>query len=206
LNYYSKISRKLGLICLHLNSWVSCNYLLTDHTITSPSNRVIFLNPTFGLLTRNSSPFMETEGPLTYAKQLANSLDSVLDTTGTEHHTLFFYDPISHHFPPTPTITKRSLPFRSSNSNTYYIPRQSQPLSFITIRGPQIFQYRRSHRQILGVRRVTWSTFLTEDQQIWSDLWTSLPSDTFCSVHVNWYFCREGKVLQLLCGKYQAQH
>jgi hypothetical protein len=42
----------------------------------------------------------------------------------------------------------------------------------VCLRGPQIFQISRSYRQILGSGKVTWSKFLTEDPQIWSDLKT----------------------------------
>jgi preprotein translocase subunit Sec61beta len=34
---------------------------------------------------------------------------------------------------------------------------------------------------------VTWIKFHTEDSYLWSDLWTSLSSGSFCSVRVNWY-------------------
>jgi hypothetical protein len=52
------------------------------------------------------------------------------------------------------------------------------------IRCPQIFQKSRSHLQILGARRVTWSKMDTEDPQFWSDLPLSA---AFCSMHGNWY-------------------
>ena len=50
-------------------------------------------------------------------------------------------------------------------------------------RSQRILHKSRSHLQILGTR----SKFHTEDSQFRNDLWTSLFSGTFCSVHVNWY-------------------
>jgi len=58
---------------------------------------------------------METEDPLTCAKQPASGPYSVVEVTGTEHHTLFFHGPFSYHFPPTSKMVKWYLPFRSSN-------------------------------------------------------------------------------------------
>jgi len=54
-------------------------------------------------------------------------------------------------------------------------------------RASQIFRKCRSHLQMAGAWRMTWSNFRAENPQFLSDLWTSLLSEAFCSMHVNWY-------------------
>jgi hypothetical protein len=73
------------------------------------------------------------------------------------------------------------------------------------VTGLPICQSPWNHTQILGSRRVTWSTFHTEDPQFCSDLWTSLLPVVFCSVRVGWHTVLyiRGK-LQLLCWKHEA--
>jgi hypothetical protein len=53
--------------------------------------------------------------------------------------------------------------------------------------GLQIFQKSGTHIQILGARKVTWNVSHNEGPQVWSDLWTSLISGAFCSMHASWY-------------------
>jgi hypothetical protein len=65
---------------------------------------------------------------------------------------------------------------------------------------PQIFYTSRSHLEFLGSRRVTWSKFHTEDPQFWSELWTSLLSGTFCSLHFNWYTGKTAIIVQKILG------
>jgi hypothetical protein len=72
-------------------------------------------------------------------------------------------------------------------------------------RASQIFRKCRSHLQMIGAWRMTWSNFHAENPQFLSDLWTSLLSEAFCSMHVNWYtfFYAREKVEQL-CWKLGA--
>jgi hypothetical protein len=57
----------------------------------------------------------------------------------------------------------------------------------VIVQGSTISLKARSHFRILGTRMVTWSKFLTENQEFWSYLWLSLISGVCCSVHVNWF-------------------
>jgi len=51
----------------------------------------------------------------------------------------------------------------------------------------QVFRKCRRHLQMIGAWRMTWSNFHAENPQFLSDLWTSLLSEAFCSMHFNWY-------------------
>jgi hypothetical protein len=51
--------------------------------------------------------------------------------------------------------------------------------------------------QILGARKVTYNQIRTENTHLWSDMWTSVSSDVFCSARMNWYtFLLVGKKLR----------
>lgn len=51
----------------------------------------------------------------------------------------------------------------------------------------QIFRISGTHIQILGARKLTWHVSHNDGPQVWSDLWTSLISGAFCSLHAIWY-------------------
>jgi len=64
----------------------------------------------------------------------------------------------------------------------------------VQVRCTQILQKSGHFLQIVGAGSVTRSNFHTDDPQCWSGLWTSLLSDVFCLVRVDWqmlFVCTE---------------
>ena len=58
---------------------------------------------------------------------------------------------------------------------------------------------------MVGAWRMTWSNFCAENPQFMSDLWTSLLSEAFCLMHVNWYtLLYARKKSRVICWKLGA--
>jgi len=83
----------------------------------------------------------------------------------------------------------------------------------VQVRCTQILQKSGRFLQIVGDGRVTRSNFHTYDPQCWSGLWTSLLSDVFCLVRVDWqmlFVCTEKncnnctKNIKCLCTQFSC--
>lgn len=72
------------------------------------------------------------------------------------------------------------------HSSNYLLPSLCSYL-YNWVMSPHIFQKSRSYQQYLSARRAIWRKFRTEDSQFGNDMWTSLLSGAFSSMHLKRY-------------------